>query len=153
MARVTAATVSPPVWCRCGTTVRVAVGPTPRSSRRQEIAASGAAPCLVRVHGIDRPQPHLVADAGGPRSESVIALGLSSTGKTYVALGLGLTACQKGFAVGFTSTAALSHELMKARGERQLMRLQKRIASHTLLIIDELASRRSRRPGLSCTSS
>ncbi|MBM3492664.1 MAG: ATP-binding protein, partial [Alphaproteobacteria bacterium] len=72
------------------------------------------------------------------RRENVIALGPSGTGKTHVALGLGLAACQKGLAVGFTTAAALVHELMEARDERRLLRLQKQLASHKLLIIDEL---------------
>ena len=57
------------------------------------------------------------------RRENVIAVGPSGTGKTHVALGLGLAACQKGLSVGFTTTAALVHELMEARDERRLLRL------------------------------
>ena len=72
------------------------------------------------------------------RRENVIALGPSGTGKTHVALGLGLAACQKGLAVGFTTAAALVHELMEARDERRLLRLQKQLVKHKLLIIDEL---------------
>ena len=72
------------------------------------------------------------------RRENVIALGPSGTGKTHVALGLGLAACQKGLSVGFTTAAALVHELMEARDERRLLRLQKQMAGHKLLIIDEL---------------
>jgi DNA replication protein DnaC len=72
------------------------------------------------------------------RRENVIALGPSGTGKTHVALGLGLAACQKGLAVGFTTAAALVHELMEARDERRLLRLQKQLVRHKLLIIDEL---------------
>jgi DNA replication protein DnaC len=34
--------------------------------------------------------------------------------------------------------AALVHEMMEARDERRLLRLQKQLASHKLLIIDEL---------------
>jgi DNA replication protein DnaC len=69
------------------------------------------------------------------RRENVIALGPSGT---HVSLGLGLAACQKGLSVGFTTAAALVHELMEARDERRLLRLQKRLAGHKLLIIDEL---------------
>jgi DNA replication protein DnaC len=72
------------------------------------------------------------------RRENVIALGPSGTGKTHVALGLGLAACQKGLSVGFTTAAALVHELMEARDERRLLRLQKQLVNHRLLIIDEL---------------
>ncbi len=72
------------------------------------------------------------------RRENVIALGPSGTGKTHIALGLGLAACQKGLAVGFITAAALVHALMEARDERQLQRFQKQLVKHKLLIIDEL---------------
>jgi DNA replication protein DnaC len=72
------------------------------------------------------------------RRENVIALGNSGTGKTHVALGLGLAACQKDLSVGFTTAAALVHELREARDERRLLRLQKQLAAYRLLIIDEL---------------
>ena len=72
------------------------------------------------------------------RRENVIALGPSGTGKTHISLGLGLAACQKGMSVGFTTAAALEHELMEARDERRLLRLQKQMAGCKLLIIDEL---------------
>ncbi|MDO8882736.1 IS21-like element helper ATPase IstB [Pseudotabrizicola sp.] len=72
------------------------------------------------------------------RRDNVIALGPSGTGKTHIALGLGLSACQKGLSVGFVTAAALVHELMEARDERRLLRLQKQMVSHKLLIIDEL---------------
>jgi DNA replication protein DnaC len=68
----------------------------------------------------------------------VIALGNSGTGKTHVALGLGLAACQKGLSVGFTTAAALVHELREARDEKRLLRLQKQLAGYQLLIVDEL---------------
>ena len=69
--------------------------------------------------------------------ENVIAVGNSGTGKTHVALGLGLAACQRGMSVGFT-TAALVHELMEARDERRLLNLQRQLSRLSLLIIDEL---------------
>ena len=72
------------------------------------------------------------------RRENVIALGPSGTGKTHVALGLGLAACQKGLAVGFITAAALVSEMMEARDERRLLRFQKQMATYKLLIIDEL---------------
>ena len=72
------------------------------------------------------------------RRENVIALGPSGTGKTHVALGLGLAACQKGLSVGFTTAAALVSEMMEARDERRLIRFQKQMAAYQLLIIDEL---------------
>ena len=54
------------------------------------------------------------------RRENVIALGPSGTGKTHIALGLGLAACQKGLSVGFTTAATLVHELMEARDEESV---------------------------------
>jgi len=72
------------------------------------------------------------------RRENIIALGNSGTGKTHIALGLGLAACQRGLSVGFTTAAALVHELMEARDEKRLLRLQKQLNAYRLLIIDEL---------------
>ena len=72
------------------------------------------------------------------RRENVIAVGNSGTGKTHVALGLGLAACQRGLSVGFTTAAALVHELIEARDERRLLNLQKKLARLKLLIVDEL---------------
>lgn len=72
------------------------------------------------------------------RRENIIALGNSGTGKTHIALGLGLAACQKGLSVGFVTAAALVHELIEARDEKRLLRLQRQLAAYKLLIIDEL---------------
>ncbi len=66
------------------------------------------------------------------------SVGPSGTGKTHVALGLGLAACQKGLKVRFTAAAALVHKLMEAADEKRLLRQQKQLASQDLLIIDEL---------------
>ena len=49
--------------------------------------------------------------------------GPSGTGKTHIALGLGLAACQKGLSVSFTTAAALVNDLIKARDERRQLRL------------------------------
>ena len=72
------------------------------------------------------------------RRENVIAVGNSDTGKTHVALGLGLAACQRGMSVGFTTDSALLHEMMEARDERRLLNLQRQLSRLNLLIIDEL---------------
>ena len=72
------------------------------------------------------------------RQENVIALGPSGTGKTHVALGLGLAACQKGLPVAFVTAAALVNELMEARDEKRLLLRQRQLSKVKLLIIDEL---------------
>ncbi len=70
--------------------------------------------------------------------ENVIAMGNSGTGKTHVALGLGLAACQRGISVGFATASSLVHQLMEASDERRLLNLQKKLTRFKLLIIDEL---------------
>lgn len=70
--------------------------------------------------------------------ECVLALGNSGTGKTHIALSLGLAACQKGYRVRFPTAASLVHELMEARDEKRLLRFQKYLANFELLIVDEL---------------
>ena len=72
------------------------------------------------------------------RRENIIAIGNSGTGKTHIALGLGLAACQRGLTVGFTTAAALVHELIEATDEKRLLNFQKRLSRLKLLIIDEL---------------
>jgi DNA replication protein DnaC len=74
------------------------------------------------------------------RRENIIALGNSGTGKSHIALGLGLAACQKGLSVGFTAAAAIVHELMEARDEKRLLRLQRQLVAYKLLIVDERTS-------------
>lgn len=56
--------------------------------------------------------------------DNFIALGNSGTGKTHVCLALGLAACQRGFSVAFATAAGLVHQLMEARDEQRLLRLQ-----------------------------
>ena len=72
------------------------------------------------------------------RRENVILLGPSGVGKTHVALALGLAACQKGLGVRFTTASHLVHEMIEARDEKRLLRLQDQLARVSLLIVDEL---------------
>lgn len=73
--------------------------------------------------------------------DNIIALGNSGTGKTHVALALGLAACQRGFSVVFTTAAALVHQLMEARDEKRLLRLQAQLDATKLLIVDLCVAR------------
>jgi DNA replication protein DnaC len=72
------------------------------------------------------------------RHENIIAIGNSGTGKTHTALALGLAACQHGFSVDFATAAGLVHQLMEARDEKRLLKLQNQLQACKLLIIDEL---------------
>ena len=65
------------------------------------------------------------------RRENAILLGPSGVGKTHIALALGL-------AVRFTTASQLVHEMMEARDEKRLLRLQDQLARVSLLIVDEL---------------
>ena len=51
---------------------------------------------------------------------------------------LGLAACQKGLSVRFATASHLVHELIEARDEKRLLRLQAQLARVNLLIVDEL---------------
>ena len=92
-----------------------------------------ALPSLNKALVLDLARSEYVA-----RRENIIAVGNSGTGKTHIALGLGLAACQKGLSVGFTTAAAMVHELIEARDEKRLLRLQRQLTAYKLLIIDEL---------------
>jgi DNA replication protein DnaC len=73
------------------------------------------------------------------RAEPVIFLGESGTGKSHLAIALGIEACMQSRRVRFTTTAALVNELMEARDDRSLSRVVGRYARIELLILDELA--------------
>jgi len=70
--------------------------------------------------------------------EVCMALGPAGTGKTHIALALGLAACQQQHSVLFVTAAALVHDLLEARDEKRLRALQKQLAAVQLLIVDEL---------------
>jgi DNA replication protein DnaC len=92
-----------------------------------------AIPSLNKILVLELARSEYVA-----RRENIVAVGNSGTGKSHIALGLGLAACQKGLSVGFATAAALVHELLEARDEKRLLRLQRQLAGYKLLIIDEL---------------
>ena len=93
-----------------------------------------AIPALNKMLVLDLARGEYIA-----RRENVILLGPSGVGKTHVALALGLAACQKGLGVRFATAAPhLVHELIEARDEKRLLRLQAQLARVNLLIVDEL---------------
>jgi DNA replication protein DnaC len=70
--------------------------------------------------------------------ESVIFVGESGTGKTMLATGLAVCACQQGRRVRFTTLAALANELQEAESRRELARVVGRYARTELVVLDEL---------------
>lgn len=72
------------------------------------------------------------------KSQNVILLGPSGTGKTHLATALGMAACEQNQSVLFQTASHLVHALMEARDARQLLSLQKKLMGYKVLIIDEL---------------
>jgi len=72
------------------------------------------------------------------KSRNVIFMGRSGTGKTHLAIGLGMEACKQGIRTRFVTGCGLANELIEARDEKTLARAVRRYAGYGLLIIDEL---------------
>lgn len=72
------------------------------------------------------------------KRENVLFIGNSGTGKTHLAISLGLAACHQGLKVQFTTATALVTKLLEAREDRQLERTLVQLSRLNLLIIDEL---------------
>ncbi len=70
--------------------------------------------------------------------ETVILSGESGTGKTHLAIALGICACEQGRRVRFTTLAALANELTEAESRRELARVVGRYSRYELLVLDEL---------------
>jgi len=68
----------------------------------------------------------------------VILMGNSGTGKTHLASALGLCACQQGRKVRFYQTARWVEELLTAREEHRLLKIEKEWMRDDLVILDEL---------------
>jgi DNA replication protein DnaC len=71
-------------------------------------------------------------------AENVVFLGGHGTGKSHLAISLGVEACSAGKKVRFYSVGELVHQLLEARDARQVFRLQQQLARYDLLILDEL---------------
>jgi len=73
------------------------------------------------------------------RSENVVLLGPSGTGKTHLAIAFGLIAAQKGWKVRFTSAADLVIAMEAAQRQGRMKEaLHRTVAAPKLLIIDEI---------------
>ncbi len=72
-----------------------------------------------------------------PKRENVLAVGNSGTGKTHIAIALGLSACHAGHNVKFFTAAGLVTALMEARDDKALSRFKKLMARQRLVIVDE----------------
>ena len=72
------------------------------------------------------------------RKEPIILLGDTGTGKTHLAIGLGVAACRQGKRARFTTAAEMVTELMEAQGHSELTRVRNRWTRYDLIVIDEL---------------
>ena len=69
---------------------------------------------------------------------NVIFHGAPGTGKTHLAIALGREACRRGYKVKFFTASGLANLYREAREERHVLKLEKQIQSHALIIVDEL---------------
>jgi len=91
------------------------------------------------LQGVSRPLiQELASCAFIEKAEDLIIAGPIGTGKTHLAIGLGVEATRRGFRVAFTRAADLVRELLEARDSRQVGRLQQRLLRVSVLIVDEL---------------
>jgi DNA replication protein DnaC len=91
------------------------------------------------LKGVSRPK--LLELASGEfigRAEDVILAGPIGTGKTMLAIALGVEATRRRFRVLFARAADLVQSLLEARDERRLTTLQQRYQKVALLVVDEL---------------
>ena len=85
----------------------------------------------TKIHALSSGQ--FIADA-----EDVVIIGPIGTGKTHLAIALGVEAAKRRSRVAFIRTADLVRQLVEARDERQLTRLHPYYFRVELLVVDEL---------------
>ena len=91
------------------------------------------------LRGIERPQlAQLATCEYVERGEDIVIAGPIGTGKTHLAIALGVEAAQRRQRVAFVRAADLVRQLVEARDERTLSRLHQRYLRVALLIVDEL---------------
>lgn len=69
--------------------------------------------------------------------QNIILAGNPGTGKTHIAVGLGLKACMQGYKVLFTSVHKLLTQIRESNSQRTLRQLEIRFEKYDLVICDE----------------
>ncbi len=70
-------------------------------------------------------------------ARNIVLAGNPGTGKTHLAIALGIKACLQDFTVFFTTIHALLTKIREARSERTLRQLESRFERYDLVICDE----------------
>jgi DNA replication protein DnaC len=68
---------------------------------------------------------------------NVILAGNPGTGKSHMAIGLGIDACNVGYKVYFTTVSSLINELKESKSYEKLYTFEKRFEKYDLIIVDE----------------
>jgi len=71
-------------------------------------------------------------------ARNVVLMGPVGTGKTHLAIALGLACCQSEMRVRFTTAAELTNMLVEAKLEGRLSRKLEQLARFDLVVLDEL---------------
>lgn len=70
--------------------------------------------------------------------QNIIFAGRPGTGKSHIAIGLGIKACNAGYKTYFTTTTGLINRLKESRSEKTLQTIERHFMNYDLIIIDEL---------------
>lgn len=70
-------------------------------------------------------------------AQNVILSGNPGTGKTHIAIGLGLKACMQGYKVLFTTVHRLLTQLRESQSQRTLKQVENQFEKYDLVICDE----------------
>ncbi|MFJ8647359.1 IS21-like element helper ATPase IstB [Streptomyces sp. NPDC093546] len=117
-----------------------------RSEAEERIQAAGF-PARKLLEMFDEghlraPDPQTLARLGKvdfvTRRANVVLLGPPGTGKTHLAIGLGVRACQAGHRVLFATAADWADRLREAKAAGRLGRLLAELDAYPLLIVDEV---------------
>jgi DNA replication protein DnaC len=89
--------------------------------------------------GVSKPKINELASGDYiDRGDDVVLVGPIGTGKTHLAIALGVEAAQRRRRVWFRKASDLVRDLLEARDQRELGRLQRKLQRIDLLICDEL---------------
>jgi len=73
-----------------------------------------------------------------PQAANIVLVGGVGTGKTHIAIALGMACCQNDYRVRFTTAAELTNMLVEAKSQDRLSRKLEQLARFDVVILDEL---------------